>query len=73
MDLLDNDLHFNFDKCSVITFSRSSQIPLNYELNGKNLERVDVINDLRVIHDRSLNFHAHLEATSLKAHRGFGS
>ena len=32
----------------------------------------DVINDLGVIHDRSLNFHAYLETASSKAHRAFG-
>ena len=70
---IENDLHFNLEKCSFITFSRSSTtIQFNYTLAGTELGRADTIKDLGIIHDKRLNFHSHLESVSSKAHRALG-
>ena len=47
-----NDLPFNVEKCSFITFSRSSLITeYDYVLDGTFLQRVKLIKDLGILHE----------------------
>ena len=64
---------FNVDKCSFITFSRSSSYIINdYIIDGASLPRVHFIKDLGILHDSSLKFDDHLDMVNSKAHNTLG-
>jgi hypothetical protein len=63
-----NALELNVGKCKSITFSRLRHpIEFLYMLDGNILDRVDSINDLRVIMDSRMSFTGHIDVTVRKA------
>lgn len=58
----DNDMDLNAGKCKFIIFTRKTDFPvLNYNINGIELERVNVIRDLGVLLDSELSFKYHID------------
>ena len=59
----------NIQKCSFITFNRSSKnLNFDYELDGKLLTRVNDMKDIGILHDTALKFGDHLDMVNSKAH-----
>jgi hypothetical protein len=69
----DNMLPLNVNKCKTLTFTRSFHpIIASYVLNGKILERVCSMTDLRVILDSKLSFREHIDSVVNKGSAMFG-
>lgn len=59
-----NKMQLNADKCEVITFTRCRRPLLaDYFINGQQIKRAKVVNDLGVLFDDQLNFKAHIDHT----------
>jgi predicted methyltransferase len=59
-----NALEMNANKCKSITFSRLRHpIEFLHMLDSIILDRVDSINDLRVLMDRNVSFTGHIDVT----------
>lgn len=58
-----NHLYFNYDKCQVMSFTRStSPIMGRYQLNGKEIYRSQKVKDLGIVFDPKLTFHNHIQS-----------
>ncbi|KAL4126382.1 hypothetical protein QTP88_010604 [Uroleucon formosanum] len=66
-------LTLNFDKCKIISFSRS-RIPVDhvYTYNDSPLTRVSEVKDLGIIYTSSLSFRPHIDYITCKALRLLG-
>jgi hypothetical protein len=70
---INNKLHFNVSKCSVLSFSRSrSPIHHLYRMSGEPLQRVGEVRDLGVRFTADLNFRVHITNVCKKAFRNLG-
>lgn len=68
-----NKLLININKCSVMSFYRTSKpVIFNYHLDGNELCRVTSIVDLGVLFDHKLTFGLHLDKIILKANSLLG-
>jgi hypothetical protein len=68
-----NELKLNFSKYKSLSFSWSKTIHhFAYNLLGRVLVEVDIMNDLGVILDKKLAFIPHLDATISKASKMLG-
>jgi len=67
-------LYLNTDKCKIITFPRTRKcLSLISTYNSRSLLRVYQVKDLGFIFVPSFDFHLHLDFTTSKALRVFGS
>lgn len=68
-----NRINVNTSKCAHITFSRNKKlIEFSYNIGGKVLEKVDIVNDLGVSLDNKLTYRQHIDAIVNKAYRNLG-
>lgn len=68
-----NQLHLNFDKCKIISFTRKkSPIIFYYKIGNIPLHRVSEVIDLGVTLDAELNFRSHISVIISKANRMLG-
>lgn len=59
---LDNKMNFNFNKCNVMSFSRSANfLKFKYKINNIPITRVNKIKDLGVFFDCALSFNYHVD------------
>lgn len=70
---IENELFFNFSKCSVMTFSLNRDIiTSSYRMGAQVLNRAINVKDLGVIFDRKLSFEAHITAVVKSSFRMLG-
>lgn len=68
-----NDLFLNVNKCFVISFSRKiTNIHYDYNIAGKQINRVDFIRDLGITLDSKLTFNLHIDNICKKAYKSLG-
>ncbi|KAJ2939092.1 hypothetical protein O0L34_g10280 [Tuta absoluta] len=70
---IDNNLHFNYSKCEMMTFSRSHQpLLFQYSVGGTSMARVQRVRDLGVQFDPQLTFRDHVLNVAIAANRRLG-
>lgn len=68
-----NKLDINVTKCHAITFTRKATvIKFKYYIKGQELDVVDEIRDLGIIHDSKLTYNKHIDYIAKKANKSIG-
>lgn len=67
-----NDLNFNINKCSVVTFRRGEFFDTNYLMNDVTLTKVSSQKDLGVTFQENFEFDMHLNTIVNKAYKVLG-
>ena len=69
----DWSLKLNINKCRAVSYGRKSNIVHHsYVIEGKQIERVECINDLGVLFDSQLKFNLHITEIVNKAYSRLG-
>ncbi|GBN53651.1 hypothetical protein AVEN_189562-1 [Araneus ventricosus] len=70
---IDNRLHLNIEKCSVLSYTRKAQPLIHvYKINNLVLSRSNTITDLGIIFDSKLDFSQHIDTMVSKTYRRLG-
>ncbi|GBM38830.1 putative RNA-directed DNA polymerase from transposon BS [Araneus ventricosus] len=70
---IDNRLHLNIEKCSVLSYTRKAQPLIHvYKINNLVLSRSNTITDLGIIFYSKLDFSQHIDTMVSKAYRRLG-
>lgn len=70
---VDNGLHLNVSKCSVMSFTRSkSPVLFDYLISGVTLPRLKTVRDLGVVFDAGLTFNEHITSVVSAAMKSMG-
>lgn len=70
---IDSKLGFNFQKCSVMCFTRSQKtVYFNYKMKDTSLKHTAICKDLGIVYDARLTFHAHIEKICKSATKMLG-
>lgn len=70
---VDNGLHLNVSKCSVVSFTRSkSPVLFDYLISGVTLPRLKTVKDLGVVFDAGLTFNEHITSVVSAAMKCMG-
>ncbi|GBN72621.1 hypothetical protein AVEN_233001-1 [Araneus ventricosus] len=70
---IDNRLHLNIEKCSVLSYTRKAQPLIHvYKINNLVLSRSNTITDLGIIFDSKIDFSQHIDTMVSKTYRRLG-
>ncbi|GBM20906.1 hypothetical protein AVEN_253710-1 [Araneus ventricosus] len=70
---IDNRLHLNIEKCSVLSYTRKTQPLIHvYKINNLVLSLSNTVTDLGIIFDSKLDFSQHIDTMVSKTYRRLG-